>query len=98
MHSPVARSQSLTFSSRLPDASVLPSGLIATENTELVWPTSVLLILPVATSQSRILPSEYEELGGATAGLGSEGGPRSAASTPPDTSILPFGVKANVQA
>src|SRR5208337_3317521 len=49
---PLATSQSLILSSALPDASLRPSGLNATELTELVCPARVRNSCPLATSQS----------------------------------------------
>ena len=59
MRSPVATSHSRTVPSSLPVASVLPSGLNATDHTEPVWPVSggADAGWPVATSHSRTVPS-----------------------------------------
>src|SRR4051794_25806480 len=54
-------SHSLIVSSKLPEASVLPSGLYATAHTQSVWPSRVARSLPVATSHSLIVLSLLPE-------------------------------------
>ena len=63
-------SHSLTVWSRLPDASVLPSGLNATANTESVRPVSGLPSWRcVATSHNRIVPSALPDASVLPSGL-----------------------------
>src|ERR1700722_17735084 len=56
-HLPVCTSHSLTVSSMLPEASVLPSGLYATDHTKPLCPLRVARSLPVFTSHNLIVLS-----------------------------------------
>src|SRR5207248_3233589 len=55
--------------SLLPEASVLPSGLYATEVTAAVWPLSVAFSLPPATSHSLMVLSPLPEASALPSGL-----------------------------
>ena len=66
---PVATSHSLIVWSLLPEASVLPSGLNATDHTPPVCPLRVACSLPVATSHSLIVWSPLPEASVLPSGL-----------------------------